>query len=52
MFQGKPILLIFYPTDFDYIAPSELMLMQKLKKNQQVVVVCPGRQINCTNVTL
>jgi len=38
--KGAPVLLVFYPIDFDYIAPTELSLLQTLKKsNHQIVAV-------------
>ena len=39
---GKPVMLIFYPMDFGYIAPSELTLVQKLMQDEQIVAISTG----------
>merc|ERR1712212_704913 len=40
--KGKWVLLVFYPIDFGYIAPSELIEINRLKEDRVVVAVSTG----------
>jgi len=40
--KGKWVLLVFYPIDFGYIAPSELIEINRLKEDRIVVAVSTG----------
>ena len=41
-FKGSPLLVVFYPVDFDYIAPSELIALDTLRGPRKVIAVSSG----------
>ena len=41
-FKGKPLLMLFYPVDFGYIAPSELISLDYLKGDRNVIAISSG----------
>ncbi|XP_023327147.1 hyphally regulated cell wall protein 3 isoform X2 [Eurytemora carolleeae] len=41
-FQGKAVLLVFYPVDFCYIAPTELVLLQEAMSDENILAISTG----------
>ena len=44
--QGKPVLLLFYPVDFGYIAPTELELLNQLGSECELVAISTGSLVS------
>jgi peroxiredoxin (alkyl hydroperoxide reductase subunit C) len=41
-FKGSPLLIFFYPVEFGYISPSELITLDYLRESRNVIAVSSG----------